>query len=369
MSKPILFTRGVPATESFPTEEIAEAAAAVIRERGASVLQYGPSSGLPFLREWLAEWQGVRPEQVLTANGSLQILEFLCLALTKPGDVVVTEAPTYDRAITMLRRHGVDVVGVPLEADGPNIEAFEAAVRARSPRFVYLIPDFQNPAGATCSGPKRRRIAALAEELGLLILEDAPYRPLRYRGTEEPTLFTLAPGRTLHMTSFSKIIGPGPRFGFVLGDAALIGRLSKVAEDTYISPNNLAHGIAVEWCRRGKLPAQIARLKALYAPRLDACLEALSREMPDAVATRPDGGFFLSVTLPDGVSNEAVRAAAERRQLQLADGRGFFPQGGGDRFLRLPYCALTEDEIREGVRRLAESVAEVRQAALQATAR
>jgi 2-aminoadipate transaminase len=369
MSKPILFTRGVPATESFPIEEIAEAAAAVIRERGASVLQYGPSPGLPFLREWLAEWKGVRPEQVLTSNGSLQILEFLCLALTKPGDVVVTEAPTYDRAITMLRRHGIDVVGVPLEADGPNLEAFETTVRSRAPRFVYLIPDFQNPAGATCSGPKRRRIATLAEELGLLILEDAPYRPLRYRGTEEPTLFALAPQRTLHMASFSKIIGPGPRLGFALGDAALIGRLSKVAEDTYISPNNLAHGIAVEWCRRGRLPAQIARLKALYAPRLDACLEALAREMPDAVATRPDGGFFLSVTLPAGVSNEAVRAAAEKRQLQLADGRGFFPQGGGDRFLRLPYCALTQDEIQEGVRRLAAAVTEVRQASLQASAR
>jgi 2-aminoadipate transaminase len=368
MTQPILFTRGVPATESFPTDEIAEAAAGVVRERGSAVLQYGPSPGLPFVREWLAEWRGVRPEQVLTANGSLQILEFLCLALTKPGDVVVTEAPTYDRAITMLRRHGIEVLGVPLEADGPNLEAFEAVVRARSPRFVYLIPDFQNPAGATCSGEKRRRIAALAQGLGLLLLEDAPYRPLRYRGAEEPTLFALAPDRTLHMSSFSKLIGPGPRLGFVLGDAGLVARLSKVAEDTYISPNNLAHAIAVEWCRRGKLPAQIERLKALYAPRLDACLEALASEMPDAVATRPDGGFFLSVTLPDGVSNEAVRAAATKRQLQLADGRGFFPQGGGERFLRLPYCALTAEEIREGVRRLAESVTEAR-SALQTQAR
>ena len=360
MTRPILFTRGVPATESFPIEEIAEAAGAIVRERGPAVLQYGPSAGLPFVTEWLAEWHGVRPEQVLAANGSLQILEFLCLAVTRPGDVVVTESPTYDRAITMLRRHGVEVVGVPVEADGPDMEAFETVVRSRAPRFVYLIPDFQNPSGATCSGPKRRRIAALAEELGLLILEDAPYRPLRYRGAEEPTLFALAPERTLHMASFSKIIGPGPRLGFVFGDPGLIGRLSKIAEDTYISPNNLAHSIAVEWCRRGNLPAHIDRLKALYAPRLDACLEALTRLMPDSVATRPDGGFFLSITLPKGVSNEGLRAAAEKRQLRLTDGRGFFPRGGGDRFLRLPYCALTEDEIREGVRRLAEAVGELR---------
>ena len=365
--KPILFTRGVPATESFPLEEIAAAAASVLRDQGAALLQYGSSTGLPFLREWLAAWQGVKPEQVLTGNGSLQLLEFLCLALVRPGDVVVTEAPTYDRTITLLRRHGAEVVGVPLESDGPNLPALEEAIRRRKPRFVYLIPDFQNPSGATCSGPKRRSIAALAEELDLLIVEDAPYRPLRYRGTEEPTLFALAPARTLHMSSFSKLIGPGPRLGFMLGEAALIARLAKIAEDTYISPSNLAHGIAYEWCRRGHLPVQIERLKALYAPRLDACLAALGKHMPDAEATRPDGGFFLSITLPRGTLNAAVRTAAEKRGLFLADGGAFFPDGGGERFLRLPYCALSPGEIEDGVGRLAAAVTEVREQSLQAS--
>jgi 2-aminoadipate transaminase len=354
--KPILFTRGVPATESFPAKEMAEAASAALEQHGPALLQYGPSPGLAFLRDWIAEWKGVEPARVLTGNGSLQLLEFLCLVLLRPGDVVVTESPTYDRTLTLLRRHGATPVGVPLEADGPNVEAFEKIVRARAPRFVYLIPDFQNPSGATCSGAKRRRIAALAEELGLLLVEDAPYRPLRYRGQEEPTLFDLAPGRTLHMSSFSKLIGPGPRLGFMLGTADLIVRLARAAEDTYISPSNLAHGIAYEWCRRGHLPGQIERLKALYAPRLDACLSALARYMPEAETTRPDGGFFLSVTLPEGVDNAAVRSAAEGRQLQLADGRAFFPEAGGERFLRLPYCALTPEEIDEGIRRLADSV-------------
>jgi len=360
--KPILFTRGVPAEESFPSEEIAEAAAAVLSQHGPALLQYGPSTGLSLLRNWLAEWQGVEPAQVLTGNGSLQLLEFLCLVMVRAGDVVVTEAPTYDRTLTLLRRHGAEAVGVPLEADGPNLESFEEVVRRRSPRFVYLIPDFQNPSGATCSGAKRRRIASLAEELGLLLVEDAPYRPLRYRGQEEPTLFQLAPGRVLHMSSFSKLIGPGPRLGFMLGPAELLARLAKVAEDTYISPANLSHGIAYEWCRRGRLPAQIERLKALYAPRLDACLAALADHMPEALATRPDGGFFLSLTLPSGVDNAAVRAAAADRQLQLADGRAFFPSGGGERFLRLPYCALTPAEIEEGIRRLAATVHDLQKA-------
>jgi DNA-binding transcriptional MocR family regulator len=146
----------------------------------------------------------------------------------------------------------------------------------------------------------------------------------------------------------------------MLGAEERIARIAKVAEDTYISPAYLAHGIAYEWCRRGKLGPQIERLKALYAPRLDACLQALGKYIPDAVATRPDGGFFLSLTLPEGVSTTALRAAAAKRQLGLADGLAFFPQGGGERFLRLPYCALTPEEIDEGIRRLADSIKDVR---------
>ena len=162
------------------------------------------------------------------------------------------------------------------------------------------------------------------------------------------------------MSSFSKLIGPGPRLGFMLGDSALLTKVAKVAEDTYISPNYLAHGIAYEWCRRGRLAPQIEKLKALYAPRLNACLAALEKYMPDAVATKPDGGFFLSVTLPAGVSTAAVRATATKRSLNLADGMAFFPEGGGERFLRLPYCALAPREIEDGIKRLADSVAEAR---------
>ena len=177
---------------------------------------------------------------------------------------------------------------------------------------------------------------------------------------EEPTLFQLAPHRTLHMSSFSKLIGPGPRVGYMLGGPDLLAKLAKVAEDTYISPNYLSHGIAYEWCRRGLLPAQMEKLKALYAPRLDACLAALDRHLPEAQATRPEGGFFVSITLPEGVQTTAVRAAAlQRHSLQLADGLAFFPDGGGERFLRLPFCALAPEEIKEGIHRLADTVHEL----------
>jgi 2-aminoadipate transaminase len=357
----INFTRGVPATESFPIDEVIAAASAALKATGVAMLQYGPSPGFLPLREWLAEWQQVNVDCVLTGNGSLQLLEFLCLQMLEPGDVVLVESPTYDRTLTLLHRHGAKVVGIPLEADGPDIEALERSLAKEAPKFFYIIPDFQNPAGTTCSGAKRRRIVELAGRHGFLLVEDAPYRLLRYRGDEEPTLFSLAPERTLHVSSFTKLIAPGVRTGFMVGAAALIAKLAKVAEDTYISPGYVAQGITYEWCRRGLLAPQVERLKKLYAPRLDACLAALEANMPDAPMTRPDGGFFISLTLPHGVLTSAVRTEAAARGLNISDGRGFFPDGGGERFLRLPFCALSPAEINDGIQRLAESVRAVRQ--------
>src|SRR5687768_6988950 len=345
----INFTRGVPANESFPIADLIDAAGTILRANGAAMLQYGPSTAFPPLRDWLAEWQQVRPDQILTGNGSLQLIEFLCLQMLQPGDVVFTESPSYDRTLALLRRHGATIVGIPMEPDGPDIEALERALAARVPKFLYVIPDFQNPAGATCSGAKRRRLVELAARHGFLLVEDAPYRLLRYRGTEEPTLYQLAPDQTLHMSSFTKLIAPGVRTGFMIGSAPLIGKLAKVAEDTYISPGYVAQGITYEWCRRGLLP-----------PQLEACLTALDTHMPDAKATRPDGGFFVSLTLPEGVSTTAVRTRASERGLNLTDGLAFFPDGGGERFLRLPFCALTPAEIEEGIRRLADSVTAAR---------
>jgi DNA-binding transcriptional MocR family regulator len=356
----INFTRGVPANESFPIESLSDAAASILQSNGAAMLQYGPSAAFPPLRAWLAEWQKVTPEQILTGNGSLQLIEFLCLHLLRPGDLVFTESPSYDRTLSLLRRHGATVVGIPMEADGPDIDALERALATHVPKFFYVIPDFQNPAGATCSGGKRRRLVELAARHGFLLVEDAPYRLLRYRGAEEPTLFALAPEQTLHMSSFTKLIAPGVRTGFMIGSAPLIAKLAKVAEDTYISPGYVAQGITYEWCRRGLLPGQLDRLRALYAPRLEACLAALDAHMPDAEPTRPDGGFFVSLTLPEGVQTTDVRARAAENGLNLTDGLAFFPNGGGERFLRLPFCALTPAEIEEGVRRLAASVAVAR---------
>ncbi len=193
--------------------------------------------------------------------------------------------------------------------------------KKQTPKFFYVIPDFQNPAGTTYSLEKRQQLVAFAEKYNFVILEDAPYRPLRFRGQEQPSLFELNPECVLHMLSFSKLIGPGPRVGFVIGNADILQLVAKIAEDTYITPSLLSQGIVYEFLNTGLLPKQIEKLKALYAPRLQATLDALDKHLPYAQSTRPDGGFFLSVTLPEGVTTAAVQERAKAHNLNLASGQ------------------------------------------------
>jgi 2-aminoadipate transaminase len=356
----ILFTRGVPATESFPLERVAEAAAYATIQYGSGTMQYTKSYGFLPLREALAEQYNTSPDNILVSNGSLQIVDFLGHLLMGNGSTVFVESPSYDRTITLCRRHHANVVGVPLEADGVNIDALESMVEEQKPTFLYVIADFQNPSGATTSLKKRQQIVELAREQGFWILEDAPYRPLRYRGEPIPSLYDLAPDRVLHMSSYTKQISPGVRVGYVVGASEILKPLAKIAEDTYITPNLVGEGIVYEFIRRGWLKEQLESLKTLYAPRLEAICTAIRHYLPTADWIEPDGGFFLSLTLPEGVTSDALRAAAEARGLVLSDGRGFFaiPEQG-DRFVRLPFCALTEAELEEGIKRLALAVEDV----------
>jgi 2-aminoadipate transaminase len=354
----INFTRGVPAEESFPTEALVDCMTAALRGPNVpSIMQYGPSYGFMPLRTQLAQQFGVQPESVLLGNGSLGLIDLVGLTMVEPGTTVFVESPTYDRVLTLFRRRGANIVGIPLDGDGISLTALEKALATTTPRLLYVIPDFQNPAGLTLSGDKRRRLVELARKHGFLLLEDAPYRPLRYRGTAEPTLRELAPELTMHMSSFTKQICPGVRVGYLIGPAPQVAKLAKAAEDTYITPNLFGEAAVYEFCARGLLEPQLARLRALYLPRLDALATALERHLPDARWTKPEGGFFMSITLPPGTTTAAVRRAAEAEALALAEGTAFFATpADGERFLRLPYCALTPEEIDEGVARLAKVV-------------
>jgi 2-aminoadipate transaminase len=356
----ISFARGVPAVEAFPQEELLLCTEKAIRGYGAQIFQYGSSLGFEPLRKLLAEEYGLAPDQILLSQGALQILDFIGQCFGGSGCSVLVELPTYDRAIQTLRRSGSAVIGVPLREDGPEMEAFEQAVRSSKPKFIYVIPDFQNPSGSTMSEVKRSKVAALAREFDFLIVEDIPYRKLRYKGSDLPQMRSLAPERTITLSSFSKLLSPGLRVGVAYGPREFISRLASQAESTYITPSLLPQALVYEFIAAGLMPGQIKKLHALYAPRLQVMLDALEVEF-NGLGTwvKPEGGFFVGLTMDKKLSAPELFRKAKEAGLVLTDGRGFFTDGRGDNFLRLPFCALKPEEIKEGVHTLASLIREM----------
>jgi DNA-binding transcriptional MocR family regulator len=359
MADQIVFTRGVPPPEAFPTDELGQCFDAAVRNDTAVVLQYGQQPGYAPLRSQLAEEYGVAEAEVLVGNGSLQLQDLVSAQLVGPGMAIYTEQPSYDRAITTFRRRGARVTGIPLESDGISVDRLEAAVEREVPAFVYLVPDFQNPAGATLSLEKRRRVVELANRYGFWVIEDIPYRKLRYRGEDLPLLRDIDPSRVITMSSFSKLLSPGIRVGFMIASAELVRAVTRLGEDTYLSPVLPTQAAVAEYLRRDWLRPNVERLKELYRPRWQAMEEAVRRELPEAHAFIPDGGFFVSVMLPEEANTDNLVGRAKDVGLVLTPGAAFFadPDDGdavpGDRFVRLPFCAVTPEQIDEGVRRLA----------------
>lgn len=362
MTEKIVFTRGVPPPEAFPTDELGACIDAAIRVDAPVVLQYGQQPGYEPLREELAREYAVSESEILIGNGSLHLQDLVSAHLVGPGMAVFTEQPSYDRAITTFRRRGARAIGIPLEKDGISVERLEAALRREVPAFLYLVPDFQNPAGATLSLEKRRRVVELADAYGFPVIEDVPYRKLRYQGEDLPLLREIDPSRVITMSSFSKLLSPGIRVGFMIAGPDFTGALTRLGEDTYLSPVLPTQAAVAEYLRRSLLEPNVERLRKLYTPRWKAMSEAVRQELPGAQAFIPDGGFFVSVMLPEDADTEGLVDRAKERELVLTPGVAFFadPDDGdpvsGDRFVRLPFCAVTPDQIREGVRRLANLI-------------
>jgi DNA-binding transcriptional MocR family regulator len=331
----------------------------VVREDASIVLQYGQQRGYAPLREELAAEYGVSPAEILVGNGSLQLQDLVSSSLIRPGAVVYTEQPSYDRAIKTFRRRGATTVGIPLEDDGIDVGRLEAVLERDVPAFLYLVPDFQNPAGATLSLEKRRRVVELAGEYGFKVIEDIPYRKLRYEGDDLPLLREIDPTNVITMSSFSKLLSPGMRVGFMISSEDMIGEVTALGEDTYLSPVLPTQAAVAEYLRRGLLAPNVERLRDLYTPRWKAMAGAVRRELPGAQAFIPSGGFFVSVMLPEDANTKDLVGRAAEAGLVLTPGAAFFadPDDGGavegDRFVRLPFCAVTPDQIEEGVGRLA----------------
>src|SRR3954463_7105419 len=355
-SPPISFARGAPSLDIVAVDALKAAADRAFSNDPGGTTAYGTSRGYLPLRAWIAEYQQLAPEQVILTNGSMQADAFLFDLLVEPGDTVVVEAPSYDRTLLGLRNRGADIIAIPLQEDGIDVEALARALEAGArPKFAHIIPNFQNPAGYTLSMEKRRRLIELAENFDFIIFEDDPYVELRFEGNSLPTMLSLdETDHVVYASSFSKTVCPGIRVGYLAGPQATIAGIEKMATETYISPNMVAQSIVAEFCRSGALETSIETVKNALRERRDALAAALETELPEARFTPPEGGYFMWVELPEGTDVDALAGAAKERGLIFVKGTDFLIEGGQNT-LRIAYSGVRPEQIEEGVSRLADA--------------
>jgi DNA-binding transcriptional MocR family regulator len=338
-------------------EELADCARSALERDGTAALSYSGAGGYEPLRGWVAERHGVEAGRVLLTNGSLQGFVFLAQHLLGPGSRrVFVEAPTYDRPLKILAGLGAEVVALPVDEDGLDVEALERELDAGPPpAFLYTIPTFQNPSGRTLSEERRRRLVGVARERGLLVLEDDPYGLVRFEGEPPPTLFELAGGDGVYSSSFSKTVAPGVRVGYLVLPEELARALEALAVSTYISPVSLAEATVWEFVRRGSFEPNLARVNELLRTRRDAMLGALERELGgEARWSRPEGGYFLWLDLPSSTDAAALLDRATEAGVTFVKGSDFFSGGrGGESSARLAYSFVSPAEIEAGIARLA----------------
>lgn len=354
MADVISFSRGAPSVDIVDIEGLRAAADRAFTNDPAGTTAYGTAVGYIPLRKWLAEKHAVAVEHVIVTNGSMQADAFLFDELVEPGASVVVERPSYDRTLLGLKERGAALTEVPLEADGIDVAAFRMLLEAGlRPRFAHIIPNYQNPAGCTLSLAKRQELVALAEEFDFTIFEDDPYRDIRFRGDDLPSMYELAPSRVIYASSFSKTVCPGVRVGYLVGDPTLIAKIVRRATNTYIAPDMLAQAVVYEFAKTGALELAVERVKVALRERCDLLAEALERRLPEATFVRPDGGYFLWADLPENYDVGAAAAAAGEYGVAFVKGSDFVLEGGKSS-LRLAYSAVTAEQVDEGVRRLAD---------------
>ena len=353
---PISFARGAPSLDIVAVDDLRAAAERAFQNDPAGTFSYGTSGGYVPLRDWIADQHGKERENVIVTNGSMQADAFLFQQLVDPGDTVVVEAPTYDRTLLSLRGLGADILAIPLEPDGIDVEALARALEGGArPKLAHIIPNFQNPAGYTLSLEKRRRLLELARTFDFVVFEDDPYVELRFEGERLPTMLSLdEDDRVVYASSFSKTVCPGIRVGYLCGPAELIATTERVATETYISPNMVAQSIVNEFARSGAIARSIETVKNALHERLGTLAAALERDLPDARFVPPQGGYFMWVELPEDADVDALAAAAKDRDVIFVKGSDFLLEGGLNT-LRLAYSGVRPDEIDEGIARLAEA--------------
>ena len=359
----ISFARGAPSADILPKDAVREAAATALENDWQKALSYGTGFGHAGLCEWTArELHGIDPGQVMFTNGSMEAAALLFRYMIEPGDRVIVEQPSYDRTLLLLARTGAELVPVPLESDGVDLDVFMEALEAGPVKLAHIIPNFHNPAGCTLSEGKRERLVELAGEHGFWLFEDDPYRLISFGDDPPATMLSLdRADRVIHASSFSKTVSPGVRVGYLAGPAEQIATLAKRGSEHYISPNMLAESVVLELCRSGKLGENVKIVNAALAARRDALVEALRERLPEAEFVVPEGGYFLWIDFPSGYDTVGALGAAKEEGVAFIPGPDFLLEGGASS-LRLSFASVRVEQIAEGVDRLARALESVRAA-------
>jgi len=370
----ISFAGGLPAPDVFPVDELNAACDRVLREQGTKALQYSATEGYLPLREMISRHSArygikITPENVLITSGSQQALDLLGKILIDPGDRILVESPTYLAAIQAWKAYGAEFITVPMDENGMNTDQLEEALRV-GPKFIYVLPNFQNPTGETLSYERRGKLIELADQYGVPIVEDDPYGQLRYEGEHLPSIVVLDSqsrddghpcyrGNVIYLSTFSKTLAPGLRLGWVVAPPEVIGKLVQAKQGADLHTATFNQMVAYEVSRGGFLDRHVQLIRKVYGERRDLMLAAMDRYFPPEVEwTHPKGGLFLWGTLPDYMDAADVLKTCIKRKVAFVPGEPFHPTGGGKNTMRINFSNATPENIHAGIQRMGEAIGE-----------
>jgi 2-aminoadipate transaminase len=360
---------GLPDTSTFPPDSYANLMRTVAAQSCARALQYGPTEGLSAVKRCIvqvmaAEGMTVDPDEVLVTTGGQQVIDLVCKTLLDPGDVVIAEAPTYPGAVPTFCAYQADVVQVTMDRDGMRTDELEATLdelerTGRTPKFIYTVPNFHNPAGVTMSLERRRHLVQLASERELLVLEDNPYGLLRYEGEQLPTLHSLDQDFVIYASTFSKILSPGVRLGWTVAPPPVLAKMMIGKQSSDLCSSSISQYFVSAYFDSGPWEDYVRSLIEIYRRRRDVMLDSLAEHFPrEADWTHPQGGLFIWATLPDYIDTTDLLARALQEHVAFVPGRAAYVDGRGGSEMRLNFSGVNEDQIREGVRLIGEVLRE-----------
>ena len=366
----ISFAGGLPSPDSFPIKEIKEITSMVLDKQGASALQYGTTEGDPDLREMLLKRhndQGlsVSHENLAISTGSQQALDILSKIFIDRGDCVICGLPSYLGGLSAFSIYGAQLQGIPFDEYGMRTDELEKTLKKlhnenQKVKFIYVIPDFQNPAGITMPGSRRKEILKIASKYDLLIIEDSPYRDIRFEGREQKLMYEIdTEGRVITLFTFSKILAPGFRLAWLLGNTEIIDKFLMAKQSADLCSPVLVQKIAAEYMKRGLLDKNLVKTIRLYKSRRDHMLSCFEKYMPEGVKwTKPEGGLFLFITLPENMNADELLNLAIEKKVAFVKGSAFYCNDCGKNTMRINFSYCDEDTITKGVERLAGVIKE-----------